>query len=117
MNPLLPQLGELEFQRPAVYEPLPTHKKLLMGIPRSVLEELAECNLIRISEFRPPGRRTVLRLVHMPSLLAFIRSHGGTVDLLVAEAEGERGFYGSTMPPEVSRQLRGSEGREEAAAK
>ena len=101
MNPLLAPLGELEFQRPAVYEPLPTGKKLLVGVPRGVLEELAECNLIRISEIRPPGRRTTLKLVHMPSLLAFIRSHGGTVDLLVAEAEGKREFYGPTVSPEV----------------
>jgi hypothetical protein len=115
MNPILLQLGELEFQRPAVYEPLPLGKKLLMGIPRSVLEELAECNLIRISEFRRPGHRTILKLVHMPSLLAFIRSHGGTVDLLVAEAEGRRSFYGPDVPPEVSEQLRSSETTEEAA--
>jgi hypothetical protein len=102
MNPILLQLGELEFQRPAVYEPLPGKHGLLMGIPRCVLEELAECDLIRISSFRRPGHQTTLRLVHMPSLLAFIRSHGGTIDLLVAEAEGRREFYGPIMPQEVS---------------
>lgn len=103
MNPILAPLGDLEFTRPAVYEPMPTKHRLLMGIPRNVLEELAECELIRICEFKPPGRRIPLKLVHMPTLLAFLRRYGNTVDRLVAEAEGRREFYGPTVSPEGDR--------------
>lgn len=101
--PCVPPMPDIDYTRPSVYEPMPTGKRLLVGIPGPVLQELYQVGLIRISEFRPPGRRQTLKLVHMPTLLRFLREHGGTVDLLVAEAEGKREFYGPTVPPEASR--------------
>jgi hypothetical protein len=94
-------MPDIDYTRPSVYEPMPAGKRLLVGIPGSVLEELYQVGLIRISEFRPPGRRRLLRLVYMPTLLRFLREHGSLVDLLVAEAEEKREFYGPTVAPEV----------------
>jgi hypothetical protein len=106
-------MPDVDYMRPAVYEPMPYGKRLLVGIPGSVLEELYKVGLIRISEFRPPGRRRTLRLVHMPTLLRFIREHSELTDRLVEETKRE--FYGPDVPPEISRQL-GSSGTAEEAA-
>ena len=92
-------MADVDYTRPAVYEPMPTGKRLLVGIPGPVLEELYQVGLIRVSEIRPPGRRRTLRLVHMPTLLRFIREHGSLVDQLVDETKRE--FYGPAVPPEV----------------
>lgn len=81
---------------------MPYGKRLLVGVPGPVLEELYKVGLIRISEIRPPGRRRTLRLVHMPTLLRFIREHGELTDRLVEETKRE--FYGPMMPAGVSGQ-------------
>jgi len=99
--PCVPPMPDIDYTRPSVYEPMPTGKRLLVGIPASVLEELYQAGLLRVSEFRPPGRRRLVRLVYMPGLLRFLREHGPLVDLLVAEAEGKREFYGPTVSQEV----------------
>jgi len=93
-------MADVDYTRPCVYEPMPTGKRLLVGIPGPVLDELYQAGIIRISEFRPPGKRRTLRLVHMPTLLRFLREHGELADLLVGE-ETSREFYGPTTPPEV----------------
>jgi hypothetical protein len=97
-------MPDVDYTRPAVYEPMPHGKQLLVGVPAPVLEELYKVGIIRISEFRPPGRRRLVRLVHMPTLLRFIREHSGLVDVLVGEAEGRREFYGPMMPAGMSGQ-------------
>ena len=96
-------MADVDYTRPAVYEPMPVGKQLLVGVPGPVLEELHKAGIIRISEFRPPGRRRLVRLVHMPTLLRFLREHGELADLLVGE-ENSREFYGPMMPAGVSGQ-------------
>jgi hypothetical protein len=93
-------MADVDYTRPAVYEAFPVGKQLLVGIPGPVLEELYKAGIIRISEFRPPGRRRILRLVHMPTLLRFLREHSELVDLLVGE-ETTRENYGPTVSSEA----------------
>jgi hypothetical protein len=99
MLPNVLPIGEREYRQPNVYEPLPGAKGRLEGIPRSVLIELHECGLIRIFDVQPPGRRTPIRLVHMPTLLAFIRGNPPLIDMLIAETKRE--FYDKNCAPEV----------------
>ena len=88
MVPTLPPLL-LEYEKPAIYEPLPGCKTRLLGIPRSVLLELHEVGLIRIFDVHSPGRRTPLRLVHIPTLVAFIERNERLVDQLVDEVQNK----------------------------
>jgi hypothetical protein len=93
-------MPNVDYTRPNVYEPMPVGRQLLVGVQAPVLEELHKAGIIRISEFRPPGRRRLVRLVHMPTLLRFLREHSELADLLVGE-ENSREFYGPMMPAGV----------------
>jgi hypothetical protein len=62
----------LEYEKPALFEKLPGARKRFLGLDRSSLEQLGRCGLIRIIELTPPGRRFPIRVVHVPSLIAYI---------------------------------------------
>ena len=66
------QPSELEYQKPALFEPLPSPHKRLLGLQRHVLLQLHDADLIRIVEVRRPGRRRPVELVHIPSLISYL---------------------------------------------
>ena len=61
-----------EYDKPALFERLPGPRKRLLGLDCHSLEELAHYDLIRIIEVIRPGRKHPIKLVHVPSLLAYI---------------------------------------------
>jgi hypothetical protein len=66
------QPSEFEYQKPALFEPLPSPRKRLLGLQRNVLLQLYDADLIRIIEVHRPGRRRPIELVHVPSLIAYL---------------------------------------------
>ena len=66
------QPNELEYQKPALFEPLPSPRKRLLGFHRHVLRQLHHADLIRIIEVHRPGYRRPLELVHIPSLIGYL---------------------------------------------
>jgi len=61
-----------EYDKPALFERLPSPGKRLLGFDPHSLEELGHLDLIRIIEVIRPGRRRPIKLVHIPSLIAYI---------------------------------------------
>jgi hypothetical protein len=61
-----------EYDKPALFERLPSPGKHLLGFDPHSLEELGRLYLIRIIEVTGPGRRRPIKLVHIPSLIAYI---------------------------------------------
>jgi hypothetical protein len=66
--------SEIEYQKPALFEPLPSPRKRLLGLQRNVLLQLHDADLIRIIQVHRPGRRRPVELVHIPSLIAYLES-------------------------------------------
>jgi hypothetical protein len=62
----------LEYEKPSLFEQLPGARKRLLGFDPHSLEELGRLDLIRIIEVIRPGRRRPIKLVHIPSLIAYI---------------------------------------------
>src|SRR5262245_34053494 len=62
----------LEYEKPSLFEQLPGARKRLLGFDSHSLEELGRLDLIRIIEVIRPGRRRPIKLVHIPSLIAYI---------------------------------------------
>ena len=62
----------LEYDKPSLFEQLPGARKRLLGFDPHSLEELGRLDLIRIIEVTRPGRRRPIKLVHIPSLIAYI---------------------------------------------
>jgi hypothetical protein len=62
----------LEYVKPSLFEPLPSAKKTLVGIPRHTLLLLYKAGLIRIVYAHMPGRYKPIELVHMPSLIGYL---------------------------------------------
>ena len=62
----------LEYERPGLFEKLPSARKRLLGLDRHSLEELKHLGLIRIIEVVPPVRKFPIKLVHVPSLIAYL---------------------------------------------
>ena len=61
-----------EYDKPALFERLPSPRKHLLGFDPHSLEELGRLDLIRIIEVTRPGRQRPIKLVHIPSLIAYI---------------------------------------------
>jgi len=61
-----------EYEKPGLFEPLPSPRKRLLGLQRHVLCQLHEADLIRIIEVRRPGYQRPLELVHIPSVIAYL---------------------------------------------
>jgi hypothetical protein len=64
--------SQFDYQKPALFEPLPSPRKRLLGFHRHVLRQLHDADLIRIVEVQRPGYRRPLELVHIPSLIAYL---------------------------------------------
>jgi hypothetical protein len=66
------QTDSNDYTKPGVFEPIPTPRKHLLGFTRNFIIELADAGLIRLVTVTRPGKRRPLRLVHVPSLIAYI---------------------------------------------
>jgi hypothetical protein len=64
--------SQFDYQKPALFEPLPSPRKRLLGFHRHVLRQLHDADLIRIIEVHRPGYRRPLELVHIPSLIGYL---------------------------------------------
>jgi hypothetical protein len=63
---------DLECQKPALFERLPSAHKPLLGFHRRVLMDLAEAGVIRLIQAHIPGRRFPVPLIYVPSLIQYI---------------------------------------------
>jgi hypothetical protein len=70
-----------EYKKPSLFERLPSARKRLLGFDPHSLEELGRYGLIRIIEVVPPGRRFAIKLVHIPSLIAYVERLEELADL------------------------------------
>lgn len=61
-----------EYEKPGLFERLPSPRKRLLGFDRHSLLELGDLDLIRVIEVTKPGHRRPIELVHIPSLIAYI---------------------------------------------
>jgi hypothetical protein len=62
-----------EYEKPGLFERLPSPRKRLLGFDRHSLKQLHRCDLIRIIEVTLPGHKYSIELVHVPSLLGYIK--------------------------------------------
>jgi hypothetical protein len=90
--------AKIEHQIPALFEPLPSPRKLLLGVPRHTLELLDEAGLIRIIRAHMPGRTRPIVLVHTPSPIAYLEHEE---ELAKAQRKGEI-RKGYPIPEEVA---------------
>ena len=63
---------QIEYEKPGLFEPLPSPRKRLLGLRRHVLLQLHDAGLIRIIEVNRPGLRRALQLVHVPSVIGYL---------------------------------------------
>jgi hypothetical protein len=64
--------AQTEYRIPELFEPMPRPGRRLLGIPHNILVELDDADLIKVVEVTRPSCRRPVKLVYIPSLIAYL---------------------------------------------
>jgi hypothetical protein len=88
-----------ECRIPDLFEELPSLKRKLLGITGEDYDLLDKAGLVRITEVIVPGRKRPLRLVYIPSVIAYL-NHLEELERIKRE-EGWKAGYAHHHKPEA----------------